>query len=505
MKYKLITLLLCSLFFFHCSGNNNRQITANHPKKIIPKIKDGQFETRSNLNLDSNRIHFERQNLEIPLSPDDTLIQVINKNLDIDSQDEQIIAVKSKDNAESVIRVIVADFDSARGHYIKTWEGTTNAEHINTFTLNLKDVVGDYQWDLVCQGTNSKGDFTLNIFRRSPAFGFTLSYYPICSIISNGTIEIIEEDRSPSYLLGHTLGESFVIMAYRSDQDNEAFPQIIKETYYFSRPSGRYEIQSLVRLSSEKVEESHLKTIIASGTPDLFEEYLQGFWYKSGQEASNGANGTILFFDLQNREIVLYSGEVQEIYKWKGSKQFYKNLTIFAENKLLQSISPQFTITLSMIDQIKLSISEPSEHEQWGGKFIKAKKELEDSIFTRPDRKPAPPGFELAGRYASKDNFIIQFENPYLKWIEKDTTTFEGGYSLHTFIQKDAPINVLFLKLIIDNGLYVKDKVYILKYKEETQSNYILKTLTLIPAKLSVHGIAEKIEEPIIVTQETPL
>jgi len=505
MKHKLILLLLCFSLIFHCSVNNKQQITTSHPKKIIPKIGEGQFQTLSNLAMDSNRIYFEKQNLEISLLPNDTLIQVINKNLDIDSQEEQIIVVKSKDDAESVIRIIIADFDRVRGHYIQTWEGMTSAVHINTFTLNLNDVVGDHQWELICRGTNSQGDLTLNIFHRTPAFGPAISYYAICNIISNGTIDIIEVERDPSYLLGHRFGESFLIIAYRSDSENDAFRQIIKETYFFSRPSGRYEIQSLVRLSSEKVEESHLSTIISSGTPDLFEEYLQGFWYKSDQEASSEANQAILFFNLENREIVLYSGDVQEIYRWKGSKQFYKNLTIFAENKLLQSISPQFTITLTMIDQIKLSISEASEHEQWGGRFIKVKKELENSIFTHPDRITAPCALELAGRYDGKDDFIIQFKNPYFTWTEKDTTSIEGGYSLYTFHQKDTPINVLFLKLIIDNGLYVIDKVYILKYKEETQNNRILKTLTLIPAKISVHGIAEKIEEPLILTQEAPL
>jgi hypothetical protein len=505
MKHKLILLLLFVPLIFYCSGNNKQGILTHYPKKIIPKFNKDQFQTRSHLTLDSHRIYAEKQNPEISISPDDSLIQVMNKNLDIDSQDEQIIVVKSKDNAESVMRILIADFDSVRGHYIQTWEGTTNAVHTNTFTLNLRDVVGDHQWELVCQGTNSQGDLTLNIFHRTPAFGFTISYYPICTIVSNGTIDIIEVERDPSYLLGHRFGESFLIVAYRSDPENHTFSHIIKETYFFSRSSDRYEIQSQIRLSSEKVEASHLNTIISSSTPDLYEEYLQGFWYRPVQQAGSETHESILFFDMHNREIVLYSGEVQEIYKWKGSKQFYKNLTIFAENKLLQSINPQFTITLSMIDQIKLSISEASEHEQWGGNYKKVKKEQEDKIFTYPDRVSEPTTLELVGRYEGKNDFILEFNNPYFTWKEKDAAPFEGGYSLSTFMQKNTPINVLFLKLIIDNGLYVKDKVYILKYKEKTQDNSTLKTLTLIPAKISVHGIAEKIEEPLVLTQEAPL
>jgi hypothetical protein len=55
----------------------------------------------------------------------------------------------------------------------------------------------------------------------------------------------------------------------------------------------------------------------------------------------------------------------------------------------------------------------------------------------------------------------------------------------------------------MENGLSVKDNVFILKYNEEKQDTYVVKTLTLVPAKVSIHGVTEKIEEPIIFTQET--
>jgi hypothetical protein len=503
MIYRILPVLLCLFLFCGCYSSSDRQQGGGYPKKIIPKIEGDQFQIQTGTSLNPNQGYYEKQPLEISLPPNNNLIQVINKNLDVDSSDEQIIAVKTKDDTDSPIRIILADYDSVRGHYTKAWEGRTDAVQVNTFTISLKDMVGDHQLEIVCRGTDSKGDLTLNIFRRTPSSSLEINYYSICRVISDGTIDILENERNLGYQEGFTLGDSFPIIAYRSDTEPPPGAHIIKETYFFYRPTGRYEIESSVRLSSEKVEESQLGSLITSSTPDLYEEYLHGFWYKLGQDEQGAKNEVVLFFDSENREIILCSGEVQEIYQWKGSKQFYKNLTIFSENKLLQSISPQFTITLASVDQIKLSISEPSENDQWGGTYVKVKKELEDSIFVHTQRVTEPLSLGLAGRYKSKDDTVLLFEKPHFTWIDKDAASYEGGYTIYKIRQKDTFITVLFLKFVMENGLSVKDKVFILKYNEEKKENYTVKTLTLVPAKVSIHGITEKIEEPIIFTQET--
>jgi len=503
MRRTFLPVLVCLLFILGCNSQSKQQEPAPHTKKIIPKIEGTQFETHTELTMETDANYYEKQNIEISLPVDYIPIQVINKNLDVDAADEQIIAIKSKLEPESPIIVMLADFDSVRGHYVKTWQAETDAVQVNTFTVNLKDMVGDHQLEIVCHGTNNNGDLTLNIFRRTPQSGLEINYYPICKIITDGTIDILESERTASYQEGFTFGDSFPIIAYRSGPGPEPASHIIKETYSFFRPSGRYELESSVRLSSEKVEESQLNTIISSRTPDLFEDYLQGFWYRLKQAEDGSKNDVILFFDRENKEIVLYSNDVQEIYEWKGSKQFYKNLTIFSQNKLLQSISPQFNVKLTMIDQIKLSISEPSEHEQWGGTYVKVKKELQDSIFPHMHHVCEPISLGLEGRFKSKDNQILLFEKPYFTWIDKKAASLDGGYTVYKIRQKGAYIDVLFLKFIMQSGLSTKNKVFILKYKEEKRDNNIQKTLTLIPARVSVYGITEKIEEPLIFTQET--
>jgi hypothetical protein len=506
MKSKLILLLFFYPLVMFCNPGFNQKQAGSNPQKVIPIIEEGQFQTRQDISSNINNFYSEKQNIEILLSPKDSLIQVLSKNLDVDSQEEQIIIVKEKDDALSPIRIILADYDNVRGHYIQAWEGKTRAVNINTYTVNFEDVVGDQQLQIIFRGTNSEGNLTLDIFRRMPSSGLEINYYPICSLVSDGTIDIMETERDSSYVEGYSFGESFPIVIYRTDPESDNRNQIIKETYFFYRSVGRYTMEASVRLSSEKVEESQLNTIISSNKADSFEEHLKGFWYKTNSDEEK-KNTVVLFFDLDKREIVFCSGEAQEIYRWKGSKHFYKNLIIFTENELLQSVNPQFTVTLTTLDQINLTISEPfkSEHEQWGGKFFKVKKDMEDSIFPQAKRITEPLALELGGLFKSNDGFTLLFQKPYFTWIEKDGTTHKGGYAVYSFRQKDIPINVLFLKFIIENGLYVNERAFIINYKEQIQHTAVVKTLTLIPAKVSIYGVTEKIEEPIVLIQEAPL
>jgi hypothetical protein len=52
-----------------------------------------------------------------------------------------------------------------------------------------------------------------------------------------------------------------------------------------------------------------------------------------------------------------------------------------------------------------------------------------------------------------------------------------------------------------DKGLATTTATYIMEYEENQEGNYLYRTLTLVPGKLSVHGVAATAETRIVFEQ----
>jgi hypothetical protein len=84
--------------------------------------------------------HFDTNALRprIVVDPGDSVLQVVNANLDQTPYGKQVIAVKRTGEVDSPIRIIVADADPARGtYYYQSWESPTNATDTRVFSLSV--------------------------------------------------------------------------------------------------------------------------------------------------------------------------------------------------------------------------------------------------------------------------------------------------------------------------------------------------------------------------------
>jgi hypothetical protein len=102
---------------------------------------------------------------------------------------------------------------------------------------------------------------------------------------------------------------------------------------------------------------------------------------------------------------------------------------------------------------------------------------------------------QLSGLYQSGAGFEIIFEPPHFTWIEEGRD-FAGGF---TVIHLDQ--DVLYLQGMDDNGLPTTTATYIMEYTEKQEGTYLYRTLTLVPGKLSVHGVEPTSETRIIFEQ----
>ncbi len=418
----------------------------------------------------------------VPLDRDETLIEAVNANLDLDPIDEQILILGRKGEAESPIRVAVVDYDSVRDRYARSWESQTQATNARTFSLTLKDIVGDHNLDLVCRGTRSSGEITLDVFRKTPSpSGLGLYFAPICQIVADGSIEIQEVERSEGYQLGQKNGPSFPIFAYTQDKESRNILDLVKYSYHWKYQENRYVLTSQEKVPGEVVKEKQLADLFSSRSVGAFEQYLAGPWYRP---ATKGEQEETILFLPDDRIISIYSGNTQEIYLWQESYRMLSNrLTIVAENESIQSLNKRIFVEVKSSNSIVVTIIGSESWDSSTGTYVKLGEELQRKLLAGGQQKPVPETIRLAGLYRSREGAEIIFEPPRFTWLEGERV-YAGGFNL--FYAGDL---VLCFKGLNESGLPTGDRVYTVKFSQAEDGGQRVRTLVLTPGRLSVRGV----------------
>lgn len=421
-----------------------------------------------------------------PVDRGEVLVQILNCNLDLDLSEEQILVLRKKGEAESPLRIAVVDYDSVRASYARTWEGQTAATTLRLFEVSLKDLVGDHNQEIVCRGLNSRGELTLNVFRKTPApTGLGLYFVEICSLASDGSIEIQEIERSEGYRQGQKNGPSFPIYTYTRDTESANLLDRVKHTYQWQYAQNRYVLASVQKLPGVVVEEAQLRELFADPSLSSFENYIAGPWYLSGP----GGREEIILFDPQEKLISLYSGQVEEIYVWQTSFRSLSNrLLILAANESIESVVKRITVEVVSLNTIDVSILGAEEWDRTSGRYVKLTDELQTELLKQREQGWSGSVPALKGVYSGVEGMEIIFDPPRFTWIE-EKRQFSGGFAV---VRLDR--SVLLLKALAENGLPGEADVYILGYEEKEEEGTLRRLLTLTPGRIGVHG-AEPVSE----------
>jgi hypothetical protein len=331
----------------------------------------------------------------VPMSRQDKVIQVINTNLDIDQLEEQIIVFKNTQDPGDHIRVLVADYDDIRNSYQASWQGETQASNIRSFTVYLKDLIGDHSIDIICLGMNNRGEQTLDVFRKTASsLGFGLNYAPIAAIATRGSIEIEERERSSAYQLMQKSEESFPIASYTRDPESENPSDLLKTTWYWKYQDKRYVAARTDRLPGQKIQEKQLADLFNAGEGE-FEKFITGPWFRD-----KTAGGDIVHFDPPAKKIVFSTGDVQEIFDWASSyRTIYRSLYINCANESISSITRQLVVSVQSLDTIELRVQGSEGSEIWSGSFKKLPRGVQSSLLASKKKKAALWEGQLAGLY----------------------------------------------------------------------------------------------------------
>lgn len=305
----------------------------------------------------------------VSLSPQEILLDVISFDLNGDTIEDQVVAVQKEGSAN--ITLIVGLYDAAKNSYARFAEIETDINRIRTFSFAALDVTGDHQSELIYQGVNADGFNVMAIYAiREKRKKFELA--KIGMFESDGTIFIQQENRSSSYELSQTKGESFPVWVYSSAKGESNDVSQIQTEYEWNEREKKYEIKKTIRVNATKIAALELSRI-QDGTVETFAHFLNGLWYKTANE---GGRLRYIFFDYDAKEIIFFVDDTEEVYAWNDNTLRRGGMYISTANSLIANMQRRCDVTLSSIDEIRLYVIDDvhlliKEANLWNGSYRK--------------------------------------------------------------------------------------------------------------------------------------
>jgi hypothetical protein len=426
----------------------------------------------------------------IPVSPERKVVQTLVANLDQDASEEQVLVLQNRTNLSLPVTIQVADYDQARKTYYLAWEGTALASASQPVTLNLDDLIGDHQKEVLVQGLDEAGHPCLDVLRLVPTSGnLGLAYRTIFSKVSRGTIRIDHPTRPEAYSTGQNSNLSDTIVIDEPDPGSRVQGRMIRTTYAWLFQKGEYVSTLVERYQREVVADATLEKIYSGDTP-TFEGFLNGPWVKV---ISDKTGLLILFFDPASREITIATPQAQEVYHWDvSSRSSRASLYLIGSNSLIDLIKLQMSVSATASDSLEVS---SQDNPAWTGTY----KRLDPSaamVLARQGIKSLPQQIPPVGLYRNEkgDEFDFQAPEVRLKW---------GGVSMvgSVAVYPLGGVTVLQIKVPGRPGNPGVSRAYSMVAQEESSTSRIVRTLRLQGGFLTSKGWISDQSDPLRLEQ----
>ena len=399
-------------------------------KVIVPVSEDAKKKLAEETNLSGDSVMMTSL---IPLLSTETLMSTLVLDFDGDNLDDQIVAVYKAGSDK--LYLIVGLYNSTTNSYERAGEIATDISKTRTFSFNAIDMIGNHRNALVYQGVNSKGDSIMKIYlchkRRE-----VVELDKIGDFQSDGTIFIVQTERSEAYELSQTRGQAFSVWVYSSDKSEEqdsstAVVSQIQTEYTWDEESGKYVQKRQLKVTGSRLAARELARI-QNGNVDTFAEYLNGFWYKT---SANGGESYYIYFNYADREIIFLSGDTEGVYSWEPSSLRRSGIYLTVVNSIISSMKRRLDIMLTGVNEVYVHVHEDvglliKETNHWDGTYKKMS--FQNSF---AEEKTQYPHTEYAAAFS---------KNP--EWEDdsgKNYTFSDGNYTLVSSESEEKGLYVL--------------------------------------------------------------
>ena len=316
----------------------------------------------------------EALSAKVPLLPGETIAAILTEDLDGDLLDEQIIASRSG-AAETPFTITYVAFDKKEGKYRRFWSAPSGAARAGTVSLAIQDIIGNRSNCLVVTGMNASEQHTMTIFRQNAAGRHEASWPVIAQISIDGAITIRESARGQAYRMGQAAGPSHVIIAYGRNPASENILDQIEITYQYREQTDRFSETGRTSVPGSQLEQRRVRELL-SGRSDAFERFISGLWYYVSPEGTLDSR-QFIYFDPQNRELIFYTDETQQVFSWTASSVTRYGLYISSQNVSVTTLRRSIDIELESLSGIRVRVREDvrlpiNVSDSWDGSYRKA-------------------------------------------------------------------------------------------------------------------------------------
>lgn len=280
----------------------------------------------------------------------------LSEDFDSDGSEETIIAYRNMLIENNPIYLTYIDYEENTKQYNRIWSAPTQVTRPGTISLFTKDLTGDRSVCVILTGMNGEGEHTMTIFKIVKSPNNEIDINRIADIKIDGTISIVEIERTQAYQLGLTNGASFDIKGRGRDTDSSNEFDQIEITYSYSREFGRYIRNGVNRIPGAQVEAARLNRLL-NATAAEFEQFVSGLWYRAATDTPENSRQYI-YFDTSGRELIFYDNNTQQVYKWLSSTSTRYGLYISSQNISVGTLRRVMDIELESVDSVRVKIFE---------------------------------------------------------------------------------------------------------------------------------------------------
>ena len=448
--------------------SHNEETVISRAKVVTPKSSEEETENDESY---QNSLQAEQYKTFVDLLPTETLISSLTIDLNDDGYDDEVIAVRRTDSPYFII--IPALYNTELSAYQRLSEIPTKMSRTRTLSYSGMDITGEHKTALVYQGVEDDGNYVMQIFHTVLERGNYL-LVKIGDFTSDGTIFIQQTERSDSYELSLSKGESYSVWVYRSEKDDTSTKNAgaqIQEEYKWNPGTHVYELSKVVKVNANRLATKELARI-QDGTVETFADFLNGLWYKT---TNTDSEIRYIYFDFTNKEIILVTKESQEVYEWNENKIRHNGMYITTVNSSITSLHRRFDISLVNVDEIRITIRDDigikiAETNIWDGQYKKLS--LQSSFDNTPSETE---------------------KNEYLKQLEKSISwsTADSVYSItlhdsvYSFKANDT----------VETGVYSTMKIgayTVIQFRSDSEGTQLNPTYAL---EFGTKTITEKIKK----------
>lgn len=364
LAFFLLVFIFVKNIFFKDSEKNI------HPVVVTPNSKDDSELSSADGNLLSEGTMYTSF---VPLFPSETLMSTLTLDFDGDAFDDQVIVVRKA--GSPYLFLIIGLYNSETNSYDRSAEISTEISKIRTFSYNGIDMIGNHRTALVYQGIKTDGDTVLNMYLCKKKRGM-VEIQNIGSFSSDGTIFIQQTERTEAYELSQSQGKSYTVWVYSSDKSESSSSSGITQiqTEYSWNPEKESYVQTnQLKITGNRLAAKELARI-QNGNVETFARYLSGLWYKT---SNNSSRPSYIYFDYENKEVILLSDETEGVYSWEDSSLRRSGIYLTTVNSIISSMKRRFDIMLSGVNEAYIHVKDDvgnmviKESNQWDGTYRK--------------------------------------------------------------------------------------------------------------------------------------